>query len=139
MFACMEWSALHTAIATLCSYLLMFACMEWPSLHAVIATHCSNLLKFACMECSTLHTVTSYTLELPNACMECSTLHTAIATLCSYLLVMTFKPQRRVNTALANECSTPVVRQKCTYGNMAESKLLCVRVATLLESNMQAY
>ena len=29
------------------------------------------------------------------------------------------------------ECSGPVARQKCTYGNMAESELLCVRVATL--------
>ena len=26
----------------------------------------------------------------------------------------------------------PTVRQKCSYGNMAESELLCVRVATLL-------
>ena len=28
----------------------------------------------------------------------------------------------------------PAVRQKCTYGNMAESELLCVRVATLLRN-----
>ena len=28
----------------------------------------------------------------------------------------------------------PVVRQKCTYGNMAESEFLCVRVAALLRS-----
>ena len=28
----------------------------------------------------------------------------------------------------------PVVSQKCTYGNMAESELLCVSVATLVRS-----
>ena len=30
--------------------------------------------------------------------------------------------------------SGPVVRQECTYENMAESELLCVRVATLLRN-----
>ena len=28
----------------------------------------------------------------------------------------------------------PAVRQKCTFGNMAESELLCVRVATSLRN-----
>ena len=30
------------------------------------------------------------------------------------------------------QCSWPVVRQKCTYGNIVVSELLCVRVATLI-------
>ena len=28
---------------------------------------------------------------------------------------------------------------ECTYGNMAESEILCVRKATVLETSMQAY
>ena len=52
---------------------------------------------------------------------------------------MTFKLRRGANTAMpaktaiaSNYCSCPVARQKCTYGNMAESELLCVRVTILL-------
>ena len=33
---------------------------------------------------------------------------------------------------LLSQCSLPVERHKCAYGNVAESKLLCVGVATLL-------
>ena len=63
---------------------------------------------------------------------------------------MTFKCRRRANTAMpaktampANsaipaqilllpvKAAMPAVRQKYTYRNMAESELLCVRVATL--------
>ena len=42
---------------------------------------------------------------------------------------MTFKSRGRANTAmpaqiLICQCSRSVARQKCTYGNMADSKLL---------------
>ena len=56
------------------------------------------------------------------------------------VLVMTFKRRRQTNTAKPENTATPakaflmVVRQKCTYGNVAESELPCVRVATLLRS-----
>ena len=58
----------------------------------------------------------------------------------STLLVMTFKHQRQ-GTLLCQQillCQLPIanvpdMRQKCTYGNMAESELLltCLRVANL--------
>ena len=53
---------------------------------------------------------------------------------------MTFKRRRRANTLLpANtdvpaNAAMPAMRQKCTYGNMTESELLCVKVATLLRN-----
>ena len=50
------------------------------------------------------------------------------------LIVMTFKHRRRVNTAMpantAMPMFLPIGRPKCTYGNIADSEFLCVRVAT---------
>ena len=48
---------------------------------------------------------------------------------CQRILLWTFKcPCQRI---LLCQCFWPVVRQKCTYGNMAEWELLCVRVVIL--------
>ena len=50
---------------------------------------------------------------------------------------MTFKHRRRVNNDMPSSTNTtkPMflssVRQKCTYGNIAESGLFCARVAIL--------
>ena len=63
------------------------------------------------------------------------------------LLIMMFKCCERTGmsastTMLSNTAmpmSKPVVRQNCTYGNMAESELFCVRVAIYLEGKMLAY
>ena len=39
-----------------------------------------------------------------------------------------------VNAAMPANAAIPAVRQKCTYGNMAESELICVIDATLLRN-----
>ena len=44
---------------------------------------------------------------------------------------MTFKRQRRANTAMPVNTAMPMFLTECPHGNMAESKLLRVRVAIL--------
>ena len=56
----------------------------------------------------------------------------------------TFKCQRRPNTAMPGNSdmtantAMAAVRQKSIYGNIAESELLCVRVATLLRNKLKS-
>ena len=49
----------------------------------------------------------------------------------------------QVNTAVPENTAMPMFltswRQKCTFGNMVERELLCVKVATLLRNELQAY
>ena len=62
---------------------------------------------------------------------------------------MTFKRRGRANTTIAWILLLPAntvmpnvpdqLRQKCTYGNIAETELRCVRAALYLETNTQAY